>query len=276
MKKSPLLILALILVIPSISAVIQADYQIIGEKILTEINIDQAEKLELNLPYDASVLEINTDYVLEDNILKIDFAQDLEISYITKTYIDKSKNKYYFVIKNQLGKHDVSVYLDEGSVLVEEGLLFPSNPEISTDGRRIILTWKNLDQEQIIIEYGIIEEDDWHYIVIIAILVLVIIIIRYFDKKKLEKEIKKTKKEKKTKKTKEKKEGELTKNLYEDEKKIVRYLLTKKNNEAWTKEIQKDLEISKVKLSRKLRSLEAKEVIKKIPYGNENRIRLLK
>ena len=93
-----------------------------------------------------------------------------------------------------------------------------------------------------------------------------------FERKKYKKRLKKVQIKNKTEIS---KEG-FTKNLFEDEKKIVEYLLNKKGNESWTKEILKDLEISKVKLSRKLRSLEQKEIIKRIPYGNENRIRLLK
>ena len=72
-----------------------------------------------------------------------------------------------------------------------------------------------------------------------------------------------------------KEESELTRNLFEDEKRIVKYLLEKKSHEAWTKEIIRNLNISKVKLSRKIRSLEEKKIIKRIPYGNENIIRLL-
>ena len=49
-----------------------------------------------------------------------------------------------------------------------------------------------------------------------------------------------------------------------------------RNLEAWTKEILKEIGISKVKLSRKIRSLEKKELIKKVPYGNENKIKLTK
>jgi len=120
------------------------------------------------------------------------------------------------------------------------------------------------------------DDDDWHYLVIIAVLAGIIFISYYFNKRKFTKELKKVKQKSKGKKTKAKKETEIMKNLYEEEKQIVRYLLKKKGNEAWTKEIVKNVGISKVKLSRKLRSLEAKEVVKRIPYGNENRIRLLK
>ena len=101
---------------------------------------------------------------------------------------------------------------------------------------------------------------------------LIFLIYILFERKKYKKRLKKVQIKNKTEIS---KEG-FTKNLFEDEKKIVEYLLNKKGNESWTKEILKDLEISKVKLSRKLRSLEQKEIIKRIPYGNENRIRLLK
>ena len=68
----------------------------------------------------------------------------------------------------------------------------------------------------------------------------------------------------------------MLRNLYEDEKKIINFLLEQKDYECWTKELMRGVDISKVKLSRKLRSLEQKGLIKKIPYGNENRIRLVK
>jgi uncharacterized membrane protein len=71
------------------------------------------------------------------------------------------------------------------------------------------------------------------------------------------------------------KKGELTRNLFEEEKKIVEYLVSRKNGESWTKEVARDLNIPKVRLSRKLRNLEQKGLIKRTPYGNENRIKLI-
>jgi len=76
------------------------------------------------------------------------------------------------------------------------------------------------------------------------------------------------------KKQKKKAKKEISKNLYGDEKKIIDYLADKK--ECWTKEMVKDLEIPKVRLSRKLRSLQEKGLVEKEPHGNENRIKLVK
>ena len=78
------------------------------------------------------------------------------------------------------------------------------------------------------------------------------------------------------KKTKEKKKKDVTRNLFGEEKKIIEYLIEKKGHSCWTKELSKELDISKVRLSRKLRNLQEKELISKEPHGNENRITLLK
>lgn len=69
---------------------------------------------------------------------------------------------------------------------------------------------------------------------------------------------------------------EVTRNLLGEEKQIVEYLMDKKGKECWTKEMVHDLGISKVRLSRRLRNLVQKGLVEKIPYGNENRIKLIK
>ncbi len=101
-------------------------------------------------------------------------------------------------------------------------------------------------------------------------------IIFYFQKKKFKKKINwvRERQDKARRKLINSKKVSVTKNLFGDEKKIVEYLLLKKGKSSWTKELVKELEISKVRLSRKLRSLSEKELIKKEPYGNENKISL--
>jgi len=69
---------------------------------------------------------------------------------------------------------------------------------------------------------------------------------------------------------------ELTRNLFEDEKLVVETLLAADKHELWQKQLELRTKIPKVRLSRKLRSLEAKGLIEKVPYGNTNHIRLKK
>ncbi|MBI2145595.1 hypothetical protein HYU18_04725 [Candidatus Woesearchaeota archaeon] len=68
----------------------------------------------------------------------------------------------------------------------------------------------------------------------------------------------------------------LTRNLFEGEKKIIQLLVVAKDSELWQKQIEISTGFPKVTLSRKLRSLEQKGLIEKVPYGNANKIRLKK
>ena len=264
--------------ISSISAAnVETDYYISQEKVLVKHFFDSTSDLELRLPKDFANLEINSEYKLEEfskyYLIKINSANNLSISYLTQSMIDKSKDRYSFVSRNYLNEsQNVRLVLPESAVLLEEGLIFPEPDLISSDGRSIILNWKDYNEKQIIVDYEFLDDNNLIYYLIFGFLTLIFLMYILFERKKYKKRLKKVQIKNKTEIS---KEG-FTKNLFEDEKKIVEYLLNKKGNESWTKEILKDLEISKVKLSRKLRSLEQKEIIKRIPYGNENRIRLLK
>src|SRR3989344_7886041 len=264
--------------ISSISAAnIETGYYIYQEKVLVKHFFDSTSDLELRLPKDFANLEINSEYKLEEfskyYLIKINSANNLSISYLTQSMIDKSKDRYSFVSRNYLNEsQNVRLVLPESAILLEEGLIFPEPDLISSDGRSIILNWKDYNEKQIIVDYEFLDDNNLIYYLIFGFLTLIFLIYILFERKKYKKRLKKVQIKNKIEISKEC----FTKNLFEDEKKIVEYLLNKKGNESWTKEILKDLEISKVKLSRKLRSLEQKEIIKRIPYGNENRIRLLK
>ncbi|MDP2672783.1 MAG: hypothetical protein Q8O84_03145 [Nanoarchaeota archaeon] len=260
----------------TISAIIETDYYIHEKNVLVRHSFDSASELELRLPKDFAALEINSEYKLEEFskyfLIKINSTENFSISYITQSMVDKSKDRYSFISRNYLNKmQDVRLVLPESAVLLEEGLVFPEPDLISSDGRSIILEWSDYNEKQIIVDYEFLE-DNFIYYLIFGFLILVFLIYLFFEKKKHKKRLKKVQIKNKRELSKER----FTENLFEDEKKIVEYLLGKKNNEAWTKEILRDAGITKVKLSRKLRSLEQKEIIKKIPYGNENKIRILK
>jgi len=266
--------------IPSTSG-IQTNYQIEGKNVLVEHSFDSVSDLSYKVPIDVEVLEINVvDYKIEDfesyKLISIISADNPEIKYITGSLIDKSGGKYFFIVKNQFNeKSDVVLSLPEGAVLIEGGVVFPKPDEISSDGRKLILKWSGYAEDQILVSYEFVEKGDFVFYAIIVGLVAFLFALYFVQKNKFKKEVKKFKAKVNEKKTKNKKEEEITKNLFEDEKRIIKYLIGKNKKECWTKELVRDLGISKVKLSRKIRSLEQKGIIKKIPYGNENRIRLL-
>ncbi len=248
-------------------------FHLSNENVLVEYKLEEVYDLEIELPSNVKALEVNKEYSFEKDILKVDEGRDVEIKYISNYYVEKTSKGNYFVFNFALNVSHVKVYLPEGSKLSENKLIFPEIESISSDGYNIILEWNNFDENEILVSYEFVDDDNSLFVFILIVGVLFIIFL--FSNKI----VKMLQRKKGVNVRFKDKDGELlglTKNLFEDEKKIVEYLYGKKDNESWTKEIIKDLGISKVKLSRKLRSLEQKELIKRIPYGNENRIRLLK
>jgi len=274
MKKIILFLILGIFLLSLASAQTQINYYVYENKVLVEYYFEEVSNLELNLPYDVVEPEVNVEYSLNENLLFIESGENVSIKYITKSLIDKSGKEFYFTSKNLLNEiSNVKLVLPQGFILVEGGLLFPEPSEISSDGVNIILHWNSFEEEQIVIKYKSLHKNNliWSFVFVILVFAFILLNFPKFKKKKI---LKKPVKIKKV--VQESEKEKLTMNLFGDEKRIIEYLLKRKNNESWTKELVKDLGISKVKLSRKLRSLVQKELIKKVPWGNENKIRLLK
>jgi len=262
---------------------IQTNYYVYDNKVLVENYFDSVSNLELRVPYDSKNIEINSNYTLEDfgnyKLIKIYYGQNISVEYITESMVDNSRKGYYFTSINYLNDtQKVKLVLPESYVLSKEGILFPKPDFISSDGRIIVLNWENYSEDQIIVKYESLGGNNILFYLLLIFVVFLFFSYLIFRKMKLKKVSKKInqKKNPQRKENVQKKKELLTANLLEDEKRIVEFLVSKKNNEAWTKEILRGIGISKVKLSRKIRSLEKKELVKKIPYGNENRIKLVK
>lgn len=262
-------------------------FQIFGDNVIVEYFFSEADNLEIKIPQDAKAIEVNIPtYSLQElsdyKLLKIRNGENLKIKYVTSSMIEENSDGAYFIYKRAfvpIKSIDLSVALEEGFVMDKNGLLFPQTMDITSDGQRIIVFFNDFNQEQAIVTYYNPQGGNWWIYFIVFVLVALAGGFYFYMKKRFKREVKKIKSELIVKKTAEEKKEDLkenlTKNLFEDEKKIVEYLLGRENHECWTKEILKDLGITKVKLSRKLRSLEQKEIIKRLPYGNENKIRLV-
>ena len=281
MKKFLIFLILGIFLLSLVSAQVETKYYIYQKKVLVDYYFDTVSDLELRIPYDVkqSDLNINLEYEFESlegyGLVRINSAENLSIKYVTESMIDKAKSGYYFTSKNYLnGSQKVKLVLPESALLVEEGLISPEPDSITSDGRSIILRWDSYEDKQIVINYEFVKDKSFIGYIMILFLVLFFIIYSILQRRFFKEKISKV--EKKSKSKKPSKKQDFTKNLFEDEKKIVEYLLDKKGNEAWTKEILRDVGISKVKLSRKLRSLEQKGSIKRILYGNANKVRVLK
>ncbi len=224
----------LLLVLPSVFAA-NFTYTIIGKKTLVEIELNESEIELFSFPED------------------FEYSEE-KIKYVSSSLIEKTSQEYFFIVKEKLHKDSlIKVVLPEGSIIQESSLLFPKNYSLFTNGKNIILTWKNPGEKEIIIQYSFPNKVNLLFYLLLGLVVLLFIFYFYFFKKSQKKE-------------------KYTQNLFKEEKKIMKYLLNKK--QGWTKEISRDLNIPKVRLSRKIRKLEEKGLIEKIPYGNENKIKL--
>lgn len=274
MKNILLFLVMIVLFSGTIMAVDTVEYFIEEENTQVKIHIDSANNLELNLPVNVDNLKVNaTNYSIIEtqpyDTLLIHSGNDVAVSYSTNSLIEKSNEEYFFIVRSPYeGVYDVYLTLSEEAVLLneEDRLLVPNPTGINTNGRNILISWENFNSDEIIVSYEFLNQRINFWPIILILLAFLAI---FYKRKEISGILFRKKNKKKL--------GlkDLTRNIFGEEKEIVEYLYKKDKKESWTKEIVRDLGISKVKLSRRLRNLEQKGLIEKIPFGNENKIRLV-
>ncbi len=185
------------------------------------------------------------------------------------TKIRKIENIYIFgysIETPEVNNFEVLIKLPVGAVIsdtTETESIFPKPDVIGSDGQRIILRWEkeNTEDEEfrIFILFEPIHEETLtsfgFYPIFIIILSATIILGIYLFFQKRESKIK-------------------TIGLDKNEKKVYNFIKSKK--EIKQKSIQKELDFSKPRLSKLLRSLEEKKLIEKKPSGRTNIIKIKK
>lgn len=286
-------------------------YTIFGGDIIVSHTISFSEEqdgLKINIPLDSEAVEVKG---LEFSVIKGEDSKTIllkepakyvEVKYITGSLIEKTKNRFFIVnLAGIDGDKDVAAILPEGATLryrldSPQSSIIPSTQDITTDGKSIKIRWDKdilADANSLLVMYDEQPEGIGAKEIIISAAAVLLVIIAFVayrrlisrgpsSKRKVKEEAKEDSKEEQQEKAKEieKEEAkkdvsqEVTRNLFEEEKAIVEALLKAKDNELWQKSLVFETGISKVKLSRKLRALEHKGLIEKIPFGNTNKIRL--
>lgn len=252
-------LLLLLLVVPLVSAY-QLEYTVESTNVLTILNI-QSKGFDYELPADYKTLTLKQDNQKIEpeiiaNILKVPKG-NIELSFITKTYLEKGKTKY-FVTETELPEQKNSIiklYLPQEATLDES---FPKQTNLETNGKQIILVWKTDKNIILFVKYN----ERKKYELFIIPLVVLILILLYFLRKK-PKIIKKTKTI----------TAKAENYLKDDEKKIIS-ALKKKQGECEQATLRIITDFSKAHLSRLLMELEQRNLIKKIKKGKKNIIRL--
>jgi uncharacterized membrane protein len=285
-----------------------AEYDISGNEATVRLLIKplQATKvLTLTIPGDAYEVGASKDFELNkystyQEMTFYNVTTEIEVTYVSSSFLEQTSDNLFILDFSTVQAKNLSILLKlpeeaklKYSLNSSKPSIMPATKDILTDGRRIIIRWTQKDfttSQALLVIYETPKSNAAWIIGIGATLILVIIILSalhvmpYIKKEKIPKikqylvaEPKKTPKKTNGHHTKKREEEEnLTRNLFEEEKLIIKILLVQPMKELWQKQLEIKTGLNKVKLSRKLRSLEAKGLIEKIPYGNTNKIRIKK
>ena len=236
------------------------------------IKTDFADKIVLKLPEDAKITDISVEnYTFKDGILEARTDGEFRLKYLTGELIEKADN--YYLVQKTLFPFDtedfkMKVILPESAVLDNPESAYPS-PKITSNGVNIILEWeksglKKGDSFAVFVIFKKASKYNWFAI---GLIVAIIIAAAFTTLRS----IKRTKIGKPKDKTRKKTEPEEL-HLLESESAVMS-ALKRLGGEAWQKQLQIQTGFSKAKLSRVIRDLEARKLIRKIPLGNTNKIK---
>lgn len=271
----------------------KVDFEVISDKLAATHFLKgfstATNNISIQLPRDARTISVkdigkNSEfYTLEQNNEKILIAmikQDsvIEVSYITNSFLDIGKKSYFsteFKAMHNIKNLTLHVILPEAAALADKFALsvFPSsNAKTETDGQRISVVWQYSDvkKDANIPVLVIFKEENSTLLVIltIAIIILVTGFVVYSLFKKEKKKIQK----RNVKIGKAGKSNNIEEHLIDSERAVINALRKSGRKESWQKQIQMQTGFSKAKLSRVIRNLESRSLIKKIPFGNTNKI----
>ncbi|MFT4250614.1 MAG: helix-turn-helix transcriptional regulator [Candidatus Woesearchaeota archaeon] len=254
-------VLLILLILPLASAAnLEVEY-FIGEQTRVTYTFSNVEEpLTIPLPNDVREVRVGNQTIPATNTIQVHEDSTLEF------FTDSLTQRNSFVA--DLGR--ISATLEETRVhlpihaRLSRGLneadpsIRPTPSSATTDGQNIIFVYapESLEPARaIIIDYETNTNNTATSIALLLAILLVGLLVLLYTRKQTKKET-------------------LTKNLFKEEEVLVNLLLKQPTKELWQKELTKQSGLTKVRASRKLRNLEAKGVIEKIPYGNTNKIRL--
>ena len=194
------------------------------------------------------------------HFLKITFSSNYPLLEVGNKVLFKSE--YNPSAKTE--KFNYIVKLPVGYVIPkEEGkdISFFTNPKpknIYSDGQRIILSWeeKNLNEKfGVSVFFEKLATSVTNFILLSILVLVIFLAVSFYLLRR-------------------RKQETSMPVLLEKERKIVQALQRAKTQELWQKQLQIETGFSKARLSRTLRDLEARGMIKKEPVGNTNKIYL--
>lgn len=234
------------------------------------------EILSFNLPPSVEKLEVYVDGIsvncMEKEVIGstvIDCLRLNEIHSVIATFktsypiIDLDKQKLFnFGYQVNSDVFFMTIKLPVGYIINDDRLITPDPSRIYSDGRRIIVEFREdnfKDKFDLSLIYESIKnENNINYFFLLGGLLIISAYLFLSHKKLIKRGV----------------DISLSQALLENEKKVINALSNAKGHKLWQKELQFRSKLSKVKLSRLLKSLEKRGLIEKEPYGASNIIHL--
>lgn len=243
----------------------------------------------------ASSYTIEFNQIQNSVVVKEEFPDNQTRYYNEPEILDISGNNLYFlkqiIFLENYSDVKVKINLDEG-VVVNQNQVFPGGYAFESDGKIISIVW-NLNGVKSFQTFTIFAElrdtnknFSFYFILILGFLLATLAFYLILDKLifKKRKKIEKNRIQRKigqapvvtTSESKNKVVQEMEKYEYllETEKKVIDALKQAERNELWQKQIQNLTGFSKAKVSRLINNLEQRNLVRKINFGNTNKIRL--
>jgi uncharacterized membrane protein len=204
----------------------------------------------------AQVYELEFQQVYDKVVVKEKIAEN-NFNYLEVLNLEESGGHYFFTYKyNFPGNYtsaDVVFLVDNG--FVANGI-FPQG--YSVNGNEI--RWNVSAEKPFAIFLNLEKKNNYVWVAIVLFVIVLALVYFKFRKKKIVRKVSGVKK---------KIDYAF---LLDEERKIVEMLKKSKRNEMWQNNIMKDGGFSKAKTSRLIRNLESRGLVKKISFGNTNKI----
>ena len=206
----------------------------------------------------AQVYELEFQQVYDKVVVKEKIGEN-NYNYIEVLNLDESDGRYFFIYKYNfpVNYSDARVvFLVDSSFAVNE--IFPQGYSLNNEEIR----WSVSAEESFAIFLNLEKKTNYYWIwFLLLIVVLGVVYFKVKRKKIVKKKPEVSKKEK----------IDYT-YLLDEEKKIIEMLKKSKRNEMWQNNMMREGSFSKAKTSRLIRNLESRGLVKKIPFGNTNKI----
>jgi uncharacterized membrane protein len=213
----------------------------------------------------AQVYNVEFQQVYDKVVIK-EKINDSNFNYLNVVDLERSNSNYFFVYRYNFSENYSNIDVQVVFVIDEEFItneIFPQGYDIGDNE----IIWNVSAGKPFAIFISLEKKNNYAWILWIVLILVVLFLSRKFFIRTNNKTFKK------------KSPKRIVKNikideryLLDEERRVIEMLKKADRNEMWQNSIQKQGNFSKAKTSRMIKNLESRGLVKKIPFGNTNKI----